>query len=382
MHILIKTFIKEFLLYPVYCNLSYLWNFGVLSFFCLLVQIFSGIFLAMFYIASIDLAFLSIENIMRNINYGWLVRYIHANGASLFFLFVYLHLLRNLYFNSYFCPREFVWILGMVILVVMIITAFLGYVLPWGQMSFWAATVITSLFSAVPIFGNEIVIWLWGGYAVDQATLNRFFSFHYLLPFILIGLVVLHVMVLHFSGSTNPLGIVLKDDKIFFHPYYTWKDILSIVYFFLFFFYFIYYQPNLLSHPDNYIMANSLVTPAHIVPEWYFLPFYAILRSIPNKLGGILLLIAAIFILICLPFVILNKLRSIIYRFFYLFLFCCFMLISFYLGWLGGEVIEYPFLQLSQLVTLSYFLYFIFFVNFVQLFDYNYLRFFFIFFKI
>jgi Cytochrome b subunit of the bc complex len=346
---------KELITYPVYANLSYWWNFGVLSFVCLVIQVLTGIFLAMYYNATSETAFLSVEHIMRDINYGWLIRYVHANGASFFFLCVYLHMFRNIYYNSYLKPRELLWCIGMVILVLMILTAFLGYVLPWGQMSFWAATVITSLFSAVPVFGTEIVIWLWGGYSVDHATLNRFFSLHYLLPFILLFLVILHALVLHERGSTNPLGLYLKTDKIYFHPYYTWKDGFGIIIFLIVFLLFVMYAPNYLGHSDNYIMSNPLVTPAHIVPEWYFLPFYAILRSIPDKLGGILLLLAAIITLFVLPFITEDRIRNGSFRELHKLGFYSFVVICLYLGWLGGKPIEYPFLQLGQIITVLYF---------------------------
>jgi ubiquinol-cytochrome c reductase cytochrome b subunit len=367
---LLRYLYNEFINYPVYVNLSYLWNYGVLSFVCLSIQIITGIFLAMYYIASPEMAFLSVEHIMREINYGWLIRYLHANGASFFFLAVYIHFFRNLYYNSYIRPRELVWVIGILIMLIMILTAFLGYVLPWGQMSFWAATVITSLFSAIPIFGELIVIWLWGGYAVDSATLTRFFSLHYLFPFILIFLVILHVLFLHEQGSTNPLGLVLKTDKIFFSPYYIWKDFFSIIIFIFFFLIFVFFYPNYLGHTDNYIPANSLVTPAHIVPEWYFLPFYAILRSIPNKLGGILVLFSAIIILFILPFIVLNKLRNKNFFFWQKFFFWLFVMNCLLLGWLGGQSVEYPYLNFGQILTINYFLYFFVILN--SLFIYNY----------
>lgn len=347
----------EFIRYPVYINLSYFWNFGVLSFLFLIIQIITGIFLAMHYVATPEMAFMSVEHIMRDVNYGWLIRYMHSNGASFFFICVYIHFFRSIYYNSYTSPRELVWVIGVLILLVMVLTAFLGYVLPWGQMSFWAATVITSLFSAIPVFGESVVVWLWGGYAVDSATLTRFFSLHYLFPFILLFLVILHILFLHENGSTNPMGISLKLDKIPFSPYYIWKDLLGILFFFFIFFIFVFFFPNLLGHTDNYIQANPLVTPTHIVPEWYFLPFYAILRSIPNKLGGIIVLFLVMFVLFVLPylgayvgfvrgknFFYLNKF------FFWLFVVCCFLL-----GWLGGEPVEYPYLDLGEFLTFYFF---------------------------
>lgn len=351
---------KEYRHYPVYINLSYWWNFGVLSFIFLFLQFLTGIFLAMHYIPSSDLAFLSIEHIMRDVNFGWIIRYIHANSASFFFLMVYIHIARGLYFSSYLNPREIVWMLGVIILLLMIITAFMGYVLPWGQMSFWAATVITNLFTAVPVFGQEIVIWLWGGYSVDHATLNRFLSLHYLLPFILIFVVLLHVVFLHEHGSSNPITMSLLKDKILFNPYYTIKDIYSILGTIVMVSFFIGYLPDYLGHADNYIMANSLVTPTHIVPEWYFLPFYAILRSIPNKLGGILVLVCAIVALLILPFLCIVRFSVFNFNSFNILhqiLFWFFIFVVIFLGWLGGNPVETPYLGYGQLMTALYFLY-------------------------
>jgi len=360
---LISYLNKEYRHYAVYINLSYWWNFGALSFILLVLQIVTGIFLAMNYVPSFDLAFLSCEHIMRDVNYGWLIRYMHANGASFFFLLVYFHIGRGLYFNSYTKPRDIVWVIGVIILLLMIITAFLGYVLPWGQMSFWAATVITNLVTAVPYFGQEIVIWLWGGYSVDHATLNRFFSLHYLLPFVLVFLVLLHVIFLHDKGSSNPLGLVLFKDKVMFNPYYTIKDVYTVIIVLIFFVGFVSFAPNYLGHTDNYIMANPLVTPAHIVPEWYFLPFYAILRSIPNKLGGIVVLFCAILILVLLPYITTDLVKHNSFRFFYKISFFSFICITVFLGWLGGNPVEYPYLEFGQTCTFLYFFYFIFVLN-------------------
>jgi ubiquinol-cytochrome c reductase cytochrome b subunit len=265
-----------------------MWGFGSLAGICLVIQIATGIFLAMHYCAHVDMAFVSVEHIMRDVNCGWLLRYMHANGASMFFITVYMHMFRGLYYGSYSSPREVVWVVGVVILLLMIITAFIGYVLPWGQMSFWGATVITSLASAIPIVGNDITYWLWGGFSVDNATLNRFFSLHYLLPFIIAGASVVHLAALHQHGSNNPLGIQGIFEKISFYPYLYTKDLVGWVSFIIFFGIFVFWFPNVLGHSDNYIAANPMSTPAHIVPEWYFLPTYAILRSIPNKLGGVL----------------------------------------------------------------------------------------------
>lgn len=358
-NILLNTIYNSLIIYPAPATITYLWNFGVLAGICLIIQILSGIFLAMHYIPHIDFAFISIEHIMRDVNNGWLLRYVHANGASMFFLVVYIHLFRGLYYGSYLKPKTFVWILGVLILFLMIATAFMGYVLPWGQMSFWAATVITNLASAIPIIGNDIVYWLWGGFSVDNPTLNRFFSFHYLLPFILLGLVFLHIIFLHETGSSSPLGINKNHDLIPFHPYFTIKDIFGLIIFLLFFSYFIFFQPNLLGHPDNYIEANPLVTPTHIVPEWYFLPFYAILRAVPNKLGGVILLLMAIFILILLPFFLKRSIKSSIFSPLNKFFFWFFVGNSIILGWLGGQPAEEPFIMIAQFSTFFYFFYFL-----------------------
>jgi ubiquinol-cytochrome c reductase cytochrome b subunit len=300
--------------YPTPVNINYLWNFGSMAGIFLVVQILTGIFLAMHYTPHVDLAFLSVEHIMRDVNNGWLIRYLHANGASMFFGVVYIHIARGIYYGSYQKPRGFVWVAGVVILILMMATAFMGYVLPWGQMSFWAATVITNLFSAFPIVGEPIVAWLWGGFSVDNATLNRFFSFHYLLPFLIVGAVLAHLAVLHQNGSNNPLGVHSGIDKIPFYPYFIIKDLFSWVIAFVFYFGFVFFAPNYLGHTDNYIEANAMVTPAHIVPEWYFLPFYAILRSIPHKLGGVIAMFAALLVLFLLPYLNTSEIRSSSFR--------------------------------------------------------------------
>lgn len=319
----------------------------------------------MHYVPNADLAFASVEYIMRDVNYGWLLRYMHANGASMFFLVVYVHIFRNLYYGSFSYPRNILWCTGVIILLIMILTAFMGYVLPWGQMSFWAATVITNLVSAVPVIGQDILIWLWGGFAVDNATLNRFFSFHYLFPFILAGLVGIHLIFLHENGSNNFLGIIFKYDKIPFTPYFTIKDIYGIILFFILFSYFIFFDPIYLGHPDNFIVANPLVTPNHIVPEWYFLPFYAILRSVPDKLIGVLLLLASILILLFFPFLTKANIVSGYFRPFYQYFFWIFFYNCILLGWIGGKVIEEPFYLLGQIFTFYYFSYFIFILPFL-----------------
>nr|YP_010835000.1 apocytochrome b [Cryptomonas gyropyrenoidosa]WFQ82675.1 apocytochrome b [Cryptomonas gyropyrenoidosa] len=345
--------------YPTPANINYLWNFGSLAGVFLVVQILTGIFLAMHYTPHVDLAFLSVEHIMRDVNNGWFIRYLHANGASMFFAVVYIHIARGLFYGSYQKPRGFVWILGVVILILMMATAFMGYVLPWGQMSFWAATVITNLFSAFPIVGEPIVAWLWGGFSVDNATLNRFFSFHYLLPFTIIGAVLIHLAVLHQNGSNNPLGTNSSIDKIPFYPFFVMKDVFSWVLVFVLYFSFVYFAPNYLGHTDNYIEANPMITPAHIVPEWYFLPFYAILRSIPHKLGGVIAMFAALLILLLLPYLNTSEVRSSSFRPLHRYFFWLLVLDYFILGWIGGCAPESPYLEIGQIATFFYFFYFL-----------------------
>jgi len=345
--------------YPTPSNLSYMWSFGSLAGICLVIQILSGIFLAMHYTPHIDLAFASVEHIMRDVEGGWFLRYLHANGASMFFIVVYLHILRGLYYGSYASPREFVWIIGVVILLLMIITAFIGYVLPWGQMSFWGATVITSLASAIPVVGVDITHWLWGGFSIDNATLNRFFSLHYLLPFIIAGATIVHLAALHQYGSNNPLGTYGSLDKISFYPYFYVKDLVAWVLFAVFVGVFVFFYPNTLGHPDNYIPANPMSTPAHIVPEWYFLPVYAILRSIPNKLGGVAAIGCVFACLFALPFINTSPIRSSafrpLYRVFYWFLVADFLL----LGWIGMQPVEDPYVLVGQLASVFFFFYFL-----------------------
>lgn len=350
--------------YPTPKNLNYWWNFGSLAGVILAIMIFSGIFLVMNYIPHKDMAFISIERIMRDVNWGWLIRYLHMNGASMFFIVIYVHTFRGIYYGSYKAPREVLWIIGILILITMMVTAFTGYVLPWGQMSFWGATVITNLFSAIPLFGNDIVQWLWGGFSVDQPTLNRFFSFHYLLPFLICALVFLHLWALHHHKSNNPLGIDAKDpqDTIPFHPYYTVKDCYGLGLFFIFYLYFVFFQPNFFGEPDNYIPANPLVTPSHIVPEWYFLPFYAILRAfttdiwiITAKLQGVIAMFASLFLLMLLPWLDGSKIRSMGFRplsmmFFWLFFADCLIL-----GYIGGKTATEPFVTIGQVATAYYF---------------------------
>lgn len=340
-------------------NLSYLWNYGSLLGLCLGIQIITGVFLAMHYTANIDLAFNSVEHIMRDVNFGWFIRYAHANVASFFFIFVYLHVGKGLYYGSYRSPRFVLWAIGVIILIIMMATAFLGYVLPWGAMSFWGATVITNLLSAIPWIGKDMVEFIWGGFSVDNATLNRFFSLHYLLPFALAALAVLHTIALHEHGSNNPLGITANTDRIPFHPYYSFKDFVGFFIFFLIVSIFIFYAPNYLGHPDNYIPANPLVTPPSIVPEWYLLPFYTILRSIPDKLGGVIAMFSAMLILLLLPILDKSKIRSNAFKPINKFFFWLFVANFFLLGWIGGNHAEEPFITIGQVCTAFYFSYFL-----------------------
>ncbi|WP_339046345.1 cytochrome b/b6 [Candidatus Mesenet endosymbiont of Agriotes lineatus] len=356
----IFSFLKHAASYQVPKNLNYAWNFGSLAGIALILQIITGIFLAMHYTPHVDHAFSSVERIMRDVNYGWLIRYTHAVGASLFFMVIYVHILRGLYYGSYKKPRELVWFIGIFIFFAMMATAFMGYVLPWGQMSFWGATVITNLFSAIPIIGENIVKWLWGGFSVDNPTLNRFFALHYLLPFVIIVLAFLHIVALHRFGSGNPSGIEVKSSKdtISIYPYYIAKDCITFSLFFILLFLFVFYAPNYLGHPDNYIEADPMVTPAHIVPEWYFLPFYAILRSIPNKLMGVIAMFGSIITWFLLPVLDKAKTKSGAYRPIFKIFFWIFAANFFFLGWLGGQGVEEPYITLSRVSTLYYFSYF------------------------
>ena len=347
--------------YPAPRNLNYWWNFGSLALVALVVQIVTGIVLAMHYTADAKLAFDSVEHIMRNVNGGWLLRYVHANGGSMFFLVVYIHIFRGLYYGSYKSPREVLWWLGILILLAMMATAFMGYVLPWGQMSFWAATVITNLFSAIPVIGDAIVAWLWGGFAVGNPTLKRFYSLHYLLPFVIVGLVFLHVWALRTTKSNNPLGIDMRgpQDSLPFHPYYTIKDMFGMFVFFIVFAAFVFYAPNYLGHPDNYIPANPLVTPAHIVPEWYFLPFYAILRAIPDKLGGVIAMFGSILVLFVLPWLDTSRVRSATFRPIYKLFFWVMVADVILLGIVGAKPPEGAWILIGRLATAYYFLHLI-----------------------
>jgi len=344
---------------PLPSNINYLYGFGSLLALILGLQILTGIFLAMHYTPNIDYAFNSVEHICRDVNYGWLLRYAHSNGASFFFICVYIHIGRGLYYGSYNKPRMGLWYVGVIIYFIMMGTGFLGYVLPWGQMSFWGATVITNMLSAIPYIGTDLVYFVWGGFSVDNPTLNRFFSLHFLLPFLLAALAIIHIIFLHVHGSNNPLGISSNMDKLPIHPYYAYKDYFGFIIFGIIFSFILFFYPNLLGHSDNYIPANPLVTPEHIVPEWYFLPFYAILRSIPDKLGGVLGMIGAILILLTLPILNISLIRSSYFRPIWKILFWLFVANFILLGWIGGNPVEYPYVLIGQILTITYFMYFI-----------------------
>jgi len=357
----ILSFIDSHIIdYPTPINLNYMWSFGSTAGICLGIQIVTGIFLAMHYTPHIVYAFSSVEHIMRDVNNGWLIRYLHANGASMFFIVVYCHIFRGLYFGSYISPRGRLWVSGVAIFFIMMATGFMGYVLPWGQMSFWGATVITNLFSAIPFVGGSIVEWLWGGFSVDNATLNRFFSLHYLMPFIIVGLVIIHLSLLHSEGSNNPLGLNKNVDTVPFYPYFYVKDLLAFLILILFFSFFLFFAPNVLGHSDNYIPANPLVTPPHIVPEWYFLPFYAILRSIPDKLGGVVAMIGAILVLGLLPILNFSEIRSSKFRPIFSIFFWLFTINFLILGWIGQKPVESPYIEIGMGATLFYFLFLLF----------------------
>ena len=357
--------------HPTPRNLNYWWNFGSLAGITLVIMIVSGLLLSMHYVAHVDLAFDSVEHIMRDVNYGWLLRYIHSVGSSMFFLIVYIHISRGLYYGSYKSPREVLWWLGIIIFFLMIITAFLGYTLPWGQMSFWGATVITNLFSAIPLIGDNIVTWLWGGFSIDNPTLNRFYSLHFLIPFIIVGVVFLHIVALHKFGSNNPTGIdlTLKQEKIPFHPYYTAKDFFGYGVFFIIFGIFVFFLPNLLGHPENYIPADPFVTPEHIIPEWYFLPFYAILRAIPFKLLGVLAMLGSILILFVLPWLDTCKVRSCRFRPIYKQFYWIFIFNFIVLGWVGSKVPEGHYLIISRICTAYYFTHFLIILPILGMFE-------------
>ncbi|MDJ1159318.1 cytochrome b/b6 [Chelatococcus sp. SYSU_G07232] len=363
---------SSFVAYPTPRNLNYLWTFGGILSFMLVAQIVTGIVLVMHYTPHATMAFSSVEHIMRDVNYGWLLRYLHANGASMFFIAVYIHMFRGMYYGSYKAPREVLWILGVIIFLLMMATAFMGYVLPWGQMSFWGATVITNLFSALPIVGEPIVTWLWGGYSVDNPTLNRFFSLHYLLPFMIAGVVALHVWALHVVGQNNPTGVDIKNpakDAVPFTPYATVKDAFGLVCFLVVFAWFVFYVPNYLGHADNYTEANPAVTPAHIVPEWYFLPFYAILRAIPNKLMGVIAMFSSIAVLVFLPWLDTSKVRSAVYRPLFKQFFWVFVAVCVGLGYLGAMPPEGGYVIAARVLTAYYFIHFLVILPLLGLFE-------------
>nr|YP_010714336.1 cytochrome b [Amata multigutta]WDD57564.1 cytochrome b [Amata multigutta] len=342
---------------PSPSNISYWWNFGSLLAFCLIIQILTGLFLTMYYTANIELAFYSVNYICRNVNYGWLIRTLHANGASFFFICIYLHIGRGIYYESF--NLKHTWMIGVIILFLLMATAFVGYVLPWGQMSFWGATVITNLLSAIPYLGSTLVNWIWGGFAVDNATLTRFYTFHFLLPFIILMMTMIHLLFLHQTGSNNPLGLNSNYDKIPFHPFFTYKDLIGVIILLSILILLTLTNPYLLGDPDNFIPANPLVTPVHIQPEWYFLFAYAILRSIPNKLGGVIALIMSILILIILPFTFNKKIQGIQFYPINQILFWSLVIMIILLTWIGARPVEEPYILTGQLLTFFYFSYFI-----------------------
>lgn len=354
--------------YPVPRNINYFWSFGFLAGLALMIQIISGIILAMHFAANGAVAFDSVEHIMRDVNAGWFIRYAHANGATFFFLVIYIHIFRGLYFGSYKAPREMVWLLGVLIFLLMMATAFMGYVLPWGNMSYWGAQVITGFFSAIPVVGEPIRQWLLGGFAPDNAALNRFFSLHYLLPFAILGVVILHIWALHIPGSSNPTGIEVKDeeDTVPFHPYYTAKDGFAVSVYLTLFAIVLFFFPNFVASPDNYIPANAMSTPAHIEPEWYFWPFYAILRAftgaflgVPAKLWGVVAMFAAIALLFFMPWLDNSPVRSTKYRPMYKYWFWALVVDVLILGWMGKSPAEQPYVAISQVAAMYYFAHFL-----------------------
>nr|YP_009453527.1 cytochrome b [Ectropis obliqua]ARR28327.1 cytochrome b [Ectropis obliqua] len=356
-HPIIKIINGSLIDLPSPSNISSWWNFGSLLALCLIIQIITGLFLTMYYTANIELAFYSVNYICRNVNYGWLIRTLHANGASFFFICIYLHIGRGIYYESF--NLKYTWMVGVIILFLLMATAFMGYVLPWGQMSFWGATVITNLLSAIPYLGTMLVNWIWGGFAVDNATLTRFYTFHFLLPFIVLMMTMIHLLFLHQTGSNNPLGINSNLDKIPFHPFFTYKDLIGFILLLFLLIMLTLINPNMLGDPDNFIPANPLVTPIHIQPEWYFLFAYAILRSIPNKLGGVIALVMSILILIILPFTFNKKIQGIQFYPINQMLFWFFIMMVILLTWIGARPVEDPYIITGQLLTFFYFSYFI-----------------------
>nr|YP_009489724.1 cytochrome b [Leontopithecus chrysopygus]ALS54771.1 cytochrome b [Leontopithecus rosalia]AWH02156.1 cytochrome b [Leontopithecus chrysopygus]QXN53109.1 cytochrome b [Leontopithecus rosalia] len=353
-HPLAKIINESFIDLPTPSNISSWWNFGSLLGTCLIIQITTGLFLAMHYTPDTSTAFSSVAHITRDVNYGWMIRYLHANGASMFFICLFLHIGRGLYYGSFLSLKT--WNVGTILLLATMATAFMGYVLPWGQMSFWGATVITNLLSAIPYIGSDLVQWIWGGFSVDKATLTRFFTFHFILPFIIAALATIHLLFLHETGSSNPSGMASEPDKITFHPYYTTKDILGLIFLLLFLMSLTLFLPDLLTDPDNYTLANPLNTPPHIKPEWYFLFAYAILRSIPNKLGGVLALMLSILILMIIPMTHLSKQQSMKFRPISQILFWTLVADLLTLTWIGGQPVEYPFITIGQTASIMYFL--------------------------
>jgi ubiquinol-cytochrome c reductase cytochrome b subunit len=359
----VRKFYSYLVYYPSPMNLNYFWNFGFMSGIFLVIQFVTGIFLSMFYTPEVDHAFQSVQHIMRNINYGWLIRYMHSNGASFFFIMIYIHILKAIYYGSYQKPRMLVWFTGVIIYILMMGTAFLGYVLPWGQMSYWAATVITNFLTVIPYFGKDIVYWVWGGYSINNSTLNRFFSLHYLLPFVIAVLSLYHIFQLHKAGSSNPLGIrSSKLDKINFYPFFLVKDLFGIFISLIIYSIFVFFFPESLGHSDNYINANPLVTPAHIVPEWYFLPMYGILRSISSKTYGIILMFLSLIILFFLPFLDREIIKNKNYKPFNRIIFWIFVFNFLFLGYLGGQLPVTPYIELGLICSHIHLLYFLFFL--------------------
>uniref|UniRef100_A0A343J730 Cytochrome b n=2 Tax=Onychodactylus TaxID=113381 RepID=A0A343J730_9AMPH len=356
-HPLLKIINGSFIDLPTPSNLSAWWNFGSLLGICLIAQILTGLFLAMHYTADTSSAFSSVAHICRDVNYGWLVRNTHANGASFFFICIYMHIGRGLYYGSYMYKET--WNIGVILLLLVMATAFVGYVLPWGQMSFWGATVITNLLSAIPYMGNALVQWIWGGFSVDKATLTRFFAFHFLFPFLIVGVSMIHLLFLHQTGSNNPTGIMSNMDKVPFHPYFSYKDALGFLIMLSALMLLSLLSPNLLGDPDNFTPANPLMTPPHIQPEWYFLFAYAILRSIPNKLGGVLALLASIMILMIIPLMHTSKQRSLTFRPLTQIMFWLLVSNTLILTWIGGQPVEPPFIEIGQIASALYFLLFI-----------------------
>lgn len=373
-----KALYSYLIKYPTPMNINYLWNFGFMSAIFLVIQIVSGLFLTFFFTPHVDLAFFSVEHIMRDVNYGWLIRYVHANGASFFFFLVYIHILKGIYYGSYYFPRTLVWFTGVIIYILMMGTAFLGYVLPWGQMSYWAATVITNFVTVIPVVGKDIVYWVWGGYSINNATLNRFFSLHHLLPFVIALLSAYHIYQLHKSGSSNELGIRSHYlNKISFYPYFLVKDFFGLFIILFVFSIFVFFFPEAFNHSDNYIKANPLVTPAHIVPEWYFLPLYGILRSILNKTYGIIIMFVSLLVLFALPFVDKSLIKNKTFKPFNRTLFWFFSFNFLFLGYLGSQAPVYPYIEFGVICSHFHLLYFFLLIPLSVFFESSFFNYFF-----